>query len=130
MNTREEQILTGYEEEAEQKWGSTPAYEEQQQKTAGYTTEDWKAAGDAMNEIFARLAACRCSGEGADSTKAQELVAQLQGHITKSYYTCTKEILASLGQMYVADERFRENIDRHGAGTAEYISAAIEHYCR
>ncbi len=31
--------------------------------------------------------------------------------------------------MYVADERFRDNIDRAGAGTAELVSKAIEIYC-
>jgi hypothetical protein len=32
--------------------------------------------------------------------------------------------------MYVADERFRENIDRHGEGTAAFLSAAIAAYCK
>ena len=39
------------------------------------------------------------------------------------------EILAGLGQMYVADERFKSNIDKHATGTAAFISAAIEAYC-
>ena len=40
------------------------------------------------------------------------------------------EILAGLGQMYVADERFKTNIDRNGNGTAEFVSKAIEIYCK
>ena len=35
------------------------------------------------------------------------------------------QILAGLGQMYVADDRFRNNIDRHGEGTAAFICEAI-----
>ncbi|MBR6634885.1 MAG: TipAS antibiotic-recognition domain-containing protein, partial [Clostridia bacterium] len=35
-----------------------------------------------------------------------------------------------LGQMYVADERFRNNIDNHALGTAEFVSRAIEVYCK
>ena len=46
------------------------------------------------------------------------------------YYHCTDEILAGLGQMYVADERFRNNIDKHGAGTAAFIREAIDNFCR
>ena len=46
------------------------------------------------------------------------------------YYTCTKEILAGLGQLYVADERFKTNIDKNGNGTAEFVSKAIEIYYR
>jgi hypothetical protein len=30
--------------------------------------------------------------------------------------------------MYVADERFCKNIDKHGEGTAEFVSEAIEKY--
>ena len=42
---------------------------------------------------------------------------------------CTKEILAGLAGMYVADERFMKNIDRHGDGTARFMSDAIKVYC-
>ena len=45
---------------------------------------------------------------------------------TENYYLCTNEILAGLGQRYVADERFKKNIDKHADGTAEFINKAIE----
>ena len=60
---------------------------------------------------------------------AQSLVKLLQNHITENYYLCTNEILACLGQMYVADERFKHNIDKHGEGTAAFICEAIKIYC-
>jgi len=63
------------------------------------------------------------------SDEAQDLVKALQTHITENYYNCTNEILAGLGQMYVADERFRNNIDKHADGTAQFISDAIKIYC-
>ena len=80
--------------------------------------------------IFAEFAACKNSGASADSTEAQELVAKLQAHITANYYTCTDEILSGLGKMYVADERFKKNIDKYGEGTAEYASEAISKYVK
>ena len=40
------------------------------------------------------------------------------------------EILAGLGKMYVADERFKKNIDKYGEGTAEFAAEAIAVYCR
>ena len=55
---------------------------------------------------------------------------QWQDYITSGYYTCTKEILACLGQMYIGDARFTEHIDRYGAGTAAFMAAAIEIYTR
>ena len=63
-------------------------------------------------------------------TKAHAIVAKLQAHITANYYTCTDEILAGLGKMYVADERFKKNIDKYGDGTAEFVATVIEVYCR
>ena len=41
-----------------------------------------------------------------------------------------KDILRSLGQMYVNNEEFRNNIDKFGGkGTANFVSKAIEFYC-
>ena len=53
-----------------------------------------------------------------------------QNYITENFYTCTKDILAGLGKMYIADERFKDNIDKHGKGTAEFMCQAIGAYCR
>ena len=75
--------------------------------------------------IFAEFASCKLNGAKTGSNEAQALVAKLQAHITANYYTCTDEILAGLGKMYVADERFKKNIDKYGEGTAEFASEAI-----
>ena len=83
-----------------------------------------------MMAIFAEFAACKNSGASADSGEAQVLAAKLQAHITANYYTCTDEILAGLGKMYVADERFQKNIEKYGEGTAEFASEAIALYTR
>ena len=83
-----------------------------------------------MMAIFADFAACKASGASADSAEVHALVAKLQEYITENYYTCTDEILAGLGKMYVADERFKKNIDKYGEGTAEFAATAIEVYCR
>ena len=80
--------------------------------------------------IFAEFAECKDIDASADSAEAQALVAKLQAYITENYYTCTDEILAGLGKMYVADERFKKNIDKHGEGTAEFAADAIAVYCQ
>ena len=80
--------------------------------------------------IFAEFAAVKGNGASSDSTEAQVLVAKLQAYITANYYTCTDEILAGLGKMYVADERFKNNIDKCGEGTAKFAAEAIELYCK
>ena len=119
-----------YGTEARSRWGNTDAYREHEQKTENYTKEKWAEANDGLMSIFAELAACKDSGASADSAEAQALVAKLQAHITANYYTCTDEILAGLGKMYVADERFKKSIDKYGDGTAEFVADAIDVSCR
>ena len=116
--------------EARERWGATDAYREHEQKTRDYTKEKWAEANDGLMAIFAEFAACKNSGASADSAEAQALVAKLQAHITENYYTCTDEILAGLGKMYVADERFEKNINKYGGGTAELVAASIAQYNR
>ena len=123
-------IEKSYSKESFERWGDTSAYREHEQKTKNYTKEKWAEANDGLMAIFAEFAVCKNSGESADSDEAQALVAKLQAHITANYYTCTDEILAGLGKMYVCDERFKKNIDKYGEETAEFASAAIEVYCR
>ena len=121
---------TNYETEASLRWGNTEAYREHEQKTKNYTKEKWAEANDGMMAIFAEFAACKQSGADATSNEIQALVLKLQAHITANYYTCTNEILAGLGEMYVADERFKNNIDKYGKGTAEFASKAIAIFCQ
>ena len=117
-----------YESEARERWGSTSAFREHEQRTKNYTKEKWAEANDGLMAIFVEFATCKNSGASADSAEAQALVAKLQAHITANYYTCTDEILAGLGQMYVADERFKKNIDKYGEGTAEFAAEGIRIY--
>ena len=119
-----------YSKESLERWGNTDAYREHEQKTKNYTKEKWAEANDGLMAFFAEFSVCKQSGASADSNEAQALVAKLQAHITDNYYTCTDEILAGLGKMYVADERFKKNIDKYGEGTAEFADTAIEVYCR
>ena len=117
-----------YSTEIRERWGDTSAYREHEQKTKNYTKEKWAEANDGLMAIFAEFAACKDSGMSVDSAEAQALVAKLQEHITANYYTCTDEILAGLGKMYVADERFKKNIDKYGEGTAEFAAEGISIY--
>ena len=116
--------------EVHQRWGDNDAYREHEKKTKNYTKEKWSEANDGLMAIFAEFAACKENGASADSAEAHALVAKLQAHITANYYTCTDEILSGLGKMYVADERFKKNIDKYGEGTAEFAAEAIAVYCR
>lgn len=122
--------MHNYENEVCVRFGDTSAYREYAKKTKNYSKEKWIEANDGLMDIFAEFAAFKDSGAAPDHTKPQALVAKLHAHITENYYTCTNEILAGLGKMYVSDERFKKNIDKYGNGTAKFAAAAIEKYCK
>ena len=122
--------MKNYDNEARERWGNTDAYREHEKKTKNYTKEKWAEVNDGLMAIFAEFVACKQSGASADSAEAQALVVKLQAHITANYYNCTDEILSGLGKMYVADERFKKNIDKYGKETAEFVAEAIEIYFR
>ena len=117
--------MNKYDLEAKQCFGETDAYKEYEQKTADYTKEQWQDVNDGLMAVFAKFAKCMKDGHAADSNEAEALVKELQAYITQNYYTCTNQILAGLGQMYVAYERFKKSIDKHALGTAQFVSKAI-----
>ena len=119
-----------YKAEAKERWGSTEAYSEYSEKTKDYTAEKWSNVAEGLDAIMKDFSLSMKEDNTPDGEEAQSLVKALQEYITKTSYTCTKEILNGLGQMYVCDERFKSNIDKHGEGTAEFISKAIAIYCK
>ena len=129
MNAFNNNEFENYKAEVKEKWGATSAYNEYQEKTENYSKEKWNSIADGMEHIIAEFSLCAKKAKKPDSTEAQALVKKLQEHITENYYLCTNEILAGLGEMYIADERFKNNIDKHTSGTAEFICKAIEVYC-
>lgn len=117
--------LEQYAAEAKERWGNTDAYREYEKKSEKGSMD---AAAAEMMQIFAQLGKIR-TGDPA-STEAQTLVAELQQFITDHYYTCTREILRGLGEMYSVDERFAQNIDNAGGeGTAAFATSAIRIFC-
>ena len=117
--------VDAYAAEAKAKWGKTEAYREYEQKSSDKDGQN----GDALMAIFAEIGAVRHLDPASEEVQA--LVSKIQNHITAHFYNCTKPILAGLGQMYVSDQRFRENIDRAGGeGCAEFAAKAIEIYCK
>ena len=116
--------LEQYAAEVKERWGNTAAYQESAQRPAA----EQKDAAAGLMAQFARMGRLR-TGDPAGQ-EAQDAVRELQQFITKHFYTCTPEILAGLGQMYTADDRFRASIDAAGGeGTADFAGKAIAVYC-
>lgn len=118
-----------YSKQAKEQWGKTDAYKEYEEKSKNRTKEDEKKLGDDMMQLFAEFGTMKELDPASDEVQAQ--VKKLQQFITDTCYTCTNEILASLGQMYACGGEFTANIDTVGGeGTAVFSAKAIQIYCR
>ncbi len=114
FDTFDREELDRYKEEVKQRWGGTEAYRE--------------SDAEGLMAVFRDLGAMKTSQPEDPSVQAK--VAELQDHISQHFYTCTKEILKGLGEMYAEDGRFRRNIDAAGGeGTAVFVRDAIRIYC-
>ena len=129
-NSRFEKEREKYTAEAKAKWGDTAAYKEFSEKTSAYSKEKQTEVTIGMEKIIKEFADCMKSGSSPKSETAMALVKKWRNFITENFYTCTKEILAGLGEMYSADERFAANIDKFGSGTVKFMTEAIRIYCK
>lgn len=128
FNAFDKKEMEQYEKEVRERWGTTRAYDEYQQKAKGRTDREQEEIGSQLMAQFAEIGKLR-QGSPTEQT-VQEKVVGIQKFITDNYYHCTDEILRGLGQMYVCDERMKHNIDKAGGeGTAEFVSQAIAAYC-
>lgn len=121
--------IEAYEKLAKEAWGNTDAYREYEQKNARTTDVEKRAASEKMMDLFWEFGNLKSQDPGSAEVQAQ--VKKLQDFITANYYTCTKEILAGLGQMYRAGGEMTANIDAAGGkGCAEFAAAAIAVFCK
>lgn len=118
-----------YKEETEAKYGHTHAFKQSQKKTKHYNAEDWKRITEESTTIYKGFYELSVGQVPVSDERAVKLVTAWQEHITKNYYDCSKEILNGLSDMYIADQRFKDNIDANGEGTARYMHDAIKFFC-
>lgn len=117
-----------YADETKKLYGNTDAYKESKKKTSNYSKNDWNNIMEGVNDIFRKLASVM--DKSPEDEAVQEIVGEWRSYITNNYYNCTIEIFSGLGEMYVADERFKNNIDKFGDGLAEFLRNAIKIYCK
>ncbi|MDD6806961.1 MAG: MerR family transcriptional regulator [Oscillospiraceae bacterium] len=118
-----------YSKKAKEQWGNTDAYKEYEEKSKGQTKEDQLNTAKEFMEIFKEFG--EMVAKDPASVEVQKQVKKLKDYITNNYYTCSNEILLSLGEMYSGGDEFTENINKAGGeGTAEFVTKAIRIYCK
>ncbi len=103
--------LEEYAHQAKQAWGTTPEYQNLREKHQTYPTR---------KQYHQCPVDGHCGGVWypADPPRDPAVQAQvktLKDFITRHYYTCNKQILAQLGQMYAAGGEFTKNINAAGS---------------
>jgi DNA-binding transcriptional MerR regulator len=116
-----------YSKEVKEKYGNTSAYKESNKKISKYTKEDWNNIIKGWNEIYKKLA--NLMDKSPDNKEVQKSIHQFREHISKNFYDCTPEIFRGLGEIYVTDERFTNNIDKYKTGLSSFLRDAINIYC-
>jgi MerR family transcriptional regulator, thiopeptide resistance regulator len=109
-----------YEEEVKQRWGDTEAYKESAKRTKKYGKKEWaqiKAEGEEIGLAFAKLME---AGIKATDPRAMDIAEKHRRHIDRWFYPCSHQMHRGLGEMYVNDPRFAENIERIKPGLAQY----------
>jgi MerR family transcriptional regulator, thiopeptide resistance regulator len=112
-------------EEAEQRWGHTDAFKESARRTKRYGKPEWDAIRREGDAVFARFAELMAEGAAPADARVREAVVAHRDHITRWFYPCSVEIQRGLAEMFVADARFTQNIDKIAPGLAQYIRDAI-----
>lgn len=114
-----------YADEAEQRWGGTDAYRQSQRRVATYTKDHWVQIQSESEQLYRRLAGAMAAGTPAGSPAAMDLAEEHRSQISRWFYDCSYQIHRGLGEMYVSDPRFTQNIDRYAPGLAAYLREAI-----
>ena len=118
-----------YAAQAKTAWGKSAAYREYEEKMKNRSEEDCTSINQSFMELFSEFGRLNALSILPDSDETQSLVEQLMQFITENFYSCTPELLQSLGKMYGGGGGFTESIDKKGGrGTADFTSKAIDIY--
>lgn len=117
-----------YEEEARRRWGDD-AVNQSKSHFEAMSADERRGIAKGMDDLFIELASIRT--EAPDSEKAQKAIDKMYRHFNQNFgYHYTLEAFAGLGQMYVCDSRFTENIDQYGEGLSLFLSEAMLIYAQ
>jgi MerR family transcriptional regulator, thiopeptide resistance regulator len=118
-----------YEEEVRERWGDSDEYKESARRTSRYTKQDWEEIKAESESIGTDLKTAYEGGLAPSSDEAQAAIERHYRQINDRYYTCSLALYRTLGEMYVADPRFKATYDKLSEGLAEYVRDAVGVYC-
>lgn len=116
---------SAYEDETRQRWGNTDACKESARRTSRYSAEDWARFKEEQAAVYGAAATAMTAGTPPDDPAAMEMAERHRLLIDRWFYSCSKAMHRGLADLYEADTRFAQNIERHGKGLTAFLAAAI-----
>jgi hypothetical protein len=117
--------VSEYEQEVQERWGQTEAYQQSTSRTSKYKHADFAAAKFDQEAVTERFANAFGNGVDFKSAEVQEIVLAHREAISKWFYECSVEMQRNLALMYIGDERFKKYYDGRVRGLAQYVHDAI-----
>lgn len=114
-----------HEDEVQERWGGSPAFEESRRRTSTYTKEDWLRIKEETGANLDRFAALLRAGAEPAGEEAMDAAEEHRSHISRFFYDCSYEIHRGLATMYVQDARFTRFYEDVEPGLARFVSEAI-----
>ena len=114
-----------YEAEAQERWANTEAYAVSQERTRGYSKADWQAVTSEQSAIYVDAMRAKQEGRAPEEPEVLDIAERHRLSIDRWFYPCSHQAHVGLADMYEADRRFADNIDKHGEGLTEYLAEAI-----
>lgn len=111
--------------EAERRWGATDAYKESAKRTKRYTAADWEAIKAEQAGIYRAAYAALAAGAAPGDPAAMDAADAHRRFIDRWFYPCGFALHKGLADLWEADPRFAENIDKFGAGLTPFLAAAV-----
>jgi hypothetical protein len=118
-------IENPYAKEAQERWGSTDAYQESAKRLKNYTAEDIELANKEMLEATHQILDAMLAGLPTDSNEAMAGAQAHRNSISKWWYECNFEMHTGLAAMYLADDRFSQFYENIHPGLTQYVHDAI-----
>jgi len=114
-----------YEAEAQERWGDTDAYRESAKRTKRYGQAEWSQIRDEHAAIYADAVAAQQAGTAPDAEVVMDIAERHRDSISRWFYPCSPTMHAGLADMWEADQRFADSIDRFGAGLTAFLATAV-----
>lgn len=114
-----------HEAEVKERWGDTDAYKESMHRTKSYGPSEWQTIKDEQTAIYADAQRLHEAGVAPDSEEAMDVAERHRLSIDRWFHPCPKDLHRRLPDLWESDNRFEQNIDKHGAGLTHYLAAAV-----